>query len=330
MRKLLIISLTILAVLTSCSNKNEKTDTPRLILSYADNQPAQHPTTSAAWYFAALVEKYTDGVISVEVYSDGQIGSEISVYEQMKFGGVDFGRYSLGILSQFYPDLAVLELPYLYEDSDHMWRVLDGEIGSYFLSKTADSTTIALAWFDAGARSFYTIEPIVELDQLEGKKIRVQEIDLMARFVEPLGVTAEKIPYGEVYSALQRGIIDGAENNIPSYYYTGHYQAATHVYLDEHFRIPELLMMSGAARAKIEALGEEYLPIIEECAAKAAEYERILWKKAESDSLSKVLEYGCTVVLPTAAEKEEMRQLMTPIYEEYSEYADIIEKIRNT
>lgn len=330
MRKFLSIVLIVLAVLTSCTRNSVADDNPRLILSYADNQPSQHPTTSAAWYFAALVEKYTDGVISVEVYSDGQIGSEISVYEQMKFGGVDFGRYSLGILSQFYPDLAVLELPYLYEDSDHMWRVLDGEIGQYFLSKTADSNTIALAWFDAGARSFYTIDPIEELEELSGKKIRVQEIDLMARFVEPLGVTAEKIPYGEVYSALQREIIDGAENNIPSYYYTGHYQVATHIYLDEHFRIPELLMMSGAARRKIEELGEQYLPIIEECAAKAAEYERMLWKKAEAESLQQVLEYGCTVVLPTDAEKDEMRQLMAPIYDEYAEYSDMIEKIRNT
>lgn len=217
MRRRLCLLLCLLLALCGCGGPAAEEDVPLLILRYADNQPVDYPTTKAAEYFAQLVEERTQGKICVRLYCNGELGDEMQVFEQIQFGGIDLARFSLGTMSDTCPQFEVLALPFLYDDAEHMWRVLDGPIGEQFLTGARQAGVIGLSWFDAGARSFYTREPIHSLDDLKGLTIRVQESALMTRMVELLGARYVQIPYNDVYSALQTAKIDGAENNWPSY-----------------------------------------------------------------------------------------------------------------
>ena len=302
-----------------------------LILRYAENQPEDYPTSKAAKVFAELVAQRTDGRVKVLVYSGAELGAEQSVIQQMQFGGVDFSRVSLSQLAEYEPELSVLQLPYLYSDAQQMWRVLDGEIGSQFLTAPRQSGIVGLSWFDAGARSFYTSEPVETLEDLQGMRIRVQESDMMTRMVETLGASAVQIPYSDVYSAIMSGKVDGAENNWPSYASTGHYEGAPCVFLDEHSRIPEMQLMSTEAMDQILELDEDYYTILCQCAREAALYERELWTETEAQAEQEMLEKGCVVTVPDAQTMEELRSRMQPFYEELSEENKaLVERIRNS
>ena len=325
---ILLLSLFLLA---GCADVKETESVPELILRYADNQPKDYPTTLAAEYFAQLVEERTHGKIVIRVYANGELGDENSVLEQVQFGGIDLTRVSMSTLAEFFPDVEVLQLPYLYDDADHMWRVLDGDIGDAFLASTRQAGVIGLSWFDAGARSFYTREQISSLEDLQGLTIRVQESEFMSHMVELLGAVPVQIPYGDVYSAMQTAKIDGAENNWPSYESTGHFEAAPYFLRDEHSRLPEMQIMSTIAMDKIAGIDEDYVTIIQECAKESAMYERELWKQREEDSEDLVIGLGCTVTELSDTELEKFRQAVQPMYESYPEDIQaIIKKIQES
>lgn len=304
-------------------------DMPDLILRYAENQPEGYPTTEAAYAFADLVEEKTGGRVQIRVYSNGVLGSEDSVVEQMEYGGIDFSRISVMSLGEFMPELYVLQLPFLYKDSDHMWRVLDGPIGETFLASIQDSIGLtALTWFDAGVRHFYTNEPVTSLDDLKGLYIRVAESSLMEEIIQDLGAVPVRLAYDDVYSALAKEDIDGAENNWPSYDYTGHYEVAKYMLLDGHTRIPELMLASAEAMKKLADLDPSYPSIVEDCARQAGLLERELWKQAEAESEAKMREAGVTVTSLSDAELHRFREAVAPIYEEYADQEKIIRKIQ--
>ncbi len=319
MRRWIGLALCFCLFLCGCGGPDQDGDVPLLILRYAENQPEDYPTSEAAKYFAQLVEERTQGKICIRLYCNGELGDENQVLEQVQFGGIDMTRVSSGTMAEFYPDFEVLQLPFLYDDAEHMWRVLDGPVGEEFLADTGQAGVIGLSWFDAGARSFYTREPVRDLDDLRGLSIRVQESEFMSRMVELLGARAVQIPYSDVYSALQTGKIDGAENNWPSYAFTGHFQAAGYYLLDEHSRLPEMQIMSAVAMDKITEIDESYADIIRECARECARYERELWVEEEIDSEKLVRDYGCVVTTPTQAQLEEFRRAVQPMYEAYPE-----------
>lgn len=319
MRKIAVCLLAAMLLLAACGRKEAKQAQPELILRYADNQPEDYPTTKAAEYFAELVEKRTHGKILIRVYANGELGDESRVLEQVQFGGIDMTRISMGTLSDYLPEIEVLSLPYLYDDADHMWRVLDGDIGAAFLASTRQVDVIGLSWFDAGARSFYTRERITCLEDLQGLNIRVQESDLMRRMVEQLGATPVEIQYGDVYSALQTGKIDGAENNWPSYESTGHFEAAPYFLLDEHSRLPEMQIISTVAWDKVAQVDEDYPTILMQCAKESALYERRLWKEREAESEERVRSLGGTVTELSEREMQKFRDAMIPLYESYPE-----------
>ena len=182
----------------------------------AETHPADYPTNKGNLEFARLVKEKTNGRVIIEVYDSKQLGEEVDVIEQVQFGAIDFMRVSLGPLAEFAPELNVLSLPYIYASSDHMWKVLNSEIGDDMLASIYDSGFIGLGWFDGGARSFYnSVRPIETLEDIEGLKFRVMQNDMFIDMCEALGAVATPMPYGEVYSAIQTGVIDGAENNWP-------------------------------------------------------------------------------------------------------------------
>lgn len=321
------------AALSLCSCGQTEPDSsassPELILRYAENQPEDYPTTQAALAFAGLVNEQTGGRVKVAVFSGGELGAEQSVIEQMQFGGIDFARVSLSQLAEYVPELSVLQLPYLYEDAAQMWRVLDGKIGDEFLEMLDGMGLVGLSWFDAGVRSFYTREKVTCLEDLQGKTLRVQESDMMSEMVQDMGAEPVQVVYSQVYAALHNAQIDGAENNWPSYEAMGHYEVAPYFLQDEHTRVPEIQLASTAALEKLTALDPGFSNILRTCARESARTERRLWAERESRSEQDLRAKGIEVTALSDAEKEKFREAVQPIYERFSEQAELIERIRN-
>ena len=302
---------------------------PELILRYAENQPEDYPTTEVAYAFAESVSERTGGRVQVRVYSNGVLGSETSVIEQMEYGGIDFSRASVMSLGEFVPETYVLQLPYLYEDDDHLWAVLDGPIGQVFMDSIKHRIGLTgLAWFDAGVRHFYTNTPVETLDDLSGLRIRVGESSMMQNVISALGAKPVPLAYDDVYSALSKGEIDGAENNWPSYAFTGHYEVAKYMLVDGHTRIPELLLVSEEAMEQLAALDESYPAIVRECAGEDQALERELWVEEEVNSEQKMRDAGVTVTTLTAAQLALFQAAVQPIYENFSGQKALIERIR--
>lgn len=297
------------------------------VLTYAENQPEDYPTTQGARYFADLVWEETDGRIEIEIKAVGALGSESEVLDQMRYGGIDCARVSISQISDRIPEYNVLQLPYLYESSEHMWKVLDGPIGEEFMQLASKEGLVGLSWYDGGVRSFYTSKkPITCLEDFQGLKIRVQESTMMEEMVNALGAEAVQVPYADVYSYLERGLVDGAENNWPSYDSMEHYEVAEYYTQDEHNRVPELQLFSLHSW---EQLSEEDHEIIREAARKSAEYERRLWADQVEESRENVLKNGTQVILLSEKEKDRIREAVSTIYDTYaSGQTDVINRIR--
>lgn len=321
------LSCAILAVavgMTGCTKKAPE----KMVLRYAENQPQDYPTTQAAYKFAELVEARTNGRIHIDVYYGAQLGDEKSVIEQLQFGAIDFTRVSISPLSEFDKSLNILQLPYLYKDAAQMWRVLDGALGEKFLTNVTSSNLIGLSWFDAGARNFYNSKrPITKFEDMKGLKIRVQESQLMMGMVNAVGANATPMAYGEVYSSLQTGVIDGAENNWPSYESTSHYEVSKYYVLDEHTRVPEMQLISKATWDKLSAEDQK---IVKECALESAKLERELWAAKEKASEDKVKAGGSVITELAPGEKEKFQAAMAPLYAQFGAgYEDIIKEIQS-
>lgn len=302
---------------------------PQYVFTYAENQTSDYPTTRGANRFADLVKEKSGGKIEIRIYPNAELGDENSAAEQLQFGGVDFMRASLSTVNSLSNESIVLEMPYLYNDSDHMWRVLDGEIGQEMLDSFEGSGAVALSWYDAGVRNFYTVDhPINSLSDLKGLKIRVQESDIMEDFINALGAEAVPIPYENVFSALQTGVIDGAENNWNSYEAMRHYEVAKYFTLDEHMRVPELQLASEVTWKK---LNPEQQELIRACAKESAEYEREAWKEQSERAEEKAGSEGTVTIVLSSEEKERFRKASTPLYDKYcADYMDLIQKIQQS
>lgn len=322
---ILLILLIIVGSIIYLDSIKKKERSPEFIFTYAENQSESYPTSQGAKYFAQLVEERTGGRIKILVYTGGELGREADIITQMRYGGVDFARISLSQLAVVDDKLNVLQMPYLYDNAEHMWSVLDGEIGNSFLKEIGRYDLVGLSWYDAGCRNFYTTTSVNTLEDMQGLTIRVQQSDLMIDMVNSLGATAAPLSYEEVYSALQLGTIDGAENNWPSYEDTGHCDVAKYLLEDEHTRVPEMQLCSANTW---KLLSEADKDIIKECALESAIYERDLWAEREDSSKESAIRTGVVVSQLPPEEKERFRELMAPVYEKYcSEYMDLLNEI---
>lgn len=306
---LLLVSLALTPMFAQGGQETKAEET--IVLRLADNQPIGYPTVIGDEKFAQLVEEYSNGRIKVEVYPQATLGDEKSCIEQVQFGGIDFTRVSISPLSSFNPLLNALQMPYLYRNPDHMWKVLNGEIGAYFLKSMEDNGFVGLTYFDSGARSFYnTIKPIYTVADLSGMKIRVQESDLMMGLVEALGATPTPMSYGDVYSALQTGVIDGAENNWPSYDSSNHYEVAKYYSVDQHTRVPEMLIASKTTMDKLSAADQE---IIKKAAKDCQSTQIAAWAEYAKKSEQKVRDAGC--MINDINDQAEFAKAMEPLYQ---------------
>lgn len=330
MKKILLSVLLVavlLAPMFSGGAKESSSEAPKtIVLRLAEVHPVGYPTTAGDEEFARLVSEYTNGRIKVVVYPQGQLGDEKSAIEQVQFGGIDFTRVSMSPVSSFQPLLNSLQMPYLYRDAAHMWKVLNGEIGEFFLDSMTEKGFVGLVYYDSGARSFYnTKKPIYTVADLKGMKFRVQESTLMMGLVQALGAVPTPMAYGEVYSALQTGVIDGAENNWPSYDSASHYEVAKYFSIDEHTRVPEMVI---ASKITMDKLSAEDQALIKK-AAKASQAMQIkAWADYEKKSEAKVRAAGC--MINKINDQAEFAAAMAPLYDSQLNAAqkEWVEKIK--
>lgn len=299
------------------------------VLRSSDTHPAGYPTVTAVEYMGNLISAATDGRISIEVFHSAQLGEEADTIEQTRFGVIDFNRVSLGPFNGLVPETRIPSLPYIFRSTEHMHRVMDGPIGEEILAAFADHDLIGLAFYDGGARSFYNSQrPIRSIDDLEGLKFRVMQSDVFVDMVNSLGANATPMPYGEVYSAIQTGVIDGAENNPPSYDTSGHAEVAKYYTLDQHLIVPEVLVMS---KQSWDALSPEDQEIIRWAAKQSVHYQRGAWDNQEQASMAKVIAAGTEVI--TEIDKQPFIDAMGPVYDTYAdtpELRDLVARIQAT
>ncbi|MEI8094326.1 MAG: TRAP transporter substrate-binding protein [Spirochaetales bacterium] len=298
-----------------------------LYLRLAELHPSDHPTSKGDREFARQVAELSKGRIQVEVYDNGVLGDELSVMEQLRFGAIDLARVSIASVQPFVPQLAALFLPYLYRDDDHLWKVLSGPVGQQLLADLKAGGQIGIGWFEAGARSFYTARTKLQrASDLVGLRIRVQESPPMVRLVETLGAKALPLPFPNVYSGLRTGALDGAENNLVTYYASSHYQVAPFFTLDEHARLPELLIGSPLAFSQISQADQALLL---QAAAAAAVTQRAAFQSYEAEIRDKLVTAGVTFFEPVdlASWQARARRIWS---EQTPQVRELLERIRNT
>jgi len=298
-----------------------------IVMKLAETHPQDYPTTKGDYEFARLVKERTNGRIVVEVYHSKQLGEEKPVIEQVQLGAIDMTRVSISAVSSFVRDLDAFQLPYLYRDAAHMWKVLNGPIGEEILKKHEAFNFIGVGWFESGSRNFYTKKQVKTVGDLKGMKIRVQQAPLMVGMVEALGAVATPLDYGAVYSALQTGVVDGAENNWPSYLTTSHFEVAKYFIVDEHTRVPEITVGS---KKLFDKLPKEDVAIILKAMKDAQPYQFKLWVDFEKVAEKTVAEKGSIITTVSPQEKQKFMDAMKPLYDKQpAEILAVVKKIRD-
>lgn len=298
------------------------------IIKLAHGLDVTHPVHRAMVRMADIVAVGSGGTARIDIYPSEQLGSERECVELLQIGSIGMTKVSASVAEAFIPSFKVFSLPYLFRDRDHLFAVLEGEIGRELLLDGQASRLRGLCYFDAGSRSFYTRDRRVESPaDLEGLKIRTQESATAMRMVRALGGSATPISWGELYTALQQGVVDGAENNPPSFYLSRHYEVCRFYSLDEHTSVPDVLLMSTRVW---QGLDPRLQKLVENAALEAAEHQKVIWAEASDEALAAVQAAGVEIIRPDKAAFEDA---VTELIEDYRDQTEIwkwIERIRAT
>ena len=297
-----------------------------ITLRSADVHPDGYPTIEGVKYMGKLLEERSNGRIRIQVFHSRQLGDEKDTLEQVRFGVIDMTRVNTAPLNNLVPETLVAGLPFLFRDTAHMQRVMDGPIGDDIGKATLSHGLVTLCYYDAGARSFYTRgKPARTPEDLKGMKIRVQQSDMWVAMMRAFGANATPLPYGEVYSALQTGVVDGAENNFPSYLTARHFEVAKSYAQTEHSLTPEILAMSKRTYDRLSPADRE---LVRQAAKESVPVMREKWVAMEVDA-QKQVEAGGATVYP--ADKEAFAKLIQPVYDQFVRDAKLkalVERIR--
>lgn len=295
-----------------------------IVLKAADDHTKGYPTVDGLDEMARYVKEATDGRIIIEVYPGAVLGSEKESIEQTQMGVIDLNRVSIAPVTSVYPKMSVFSLPYIFRSREHMFQVLDGELGQQMLTELEKVGFVGMCYMDSGARSFYTVGRQVKSPaEVKGMKIRVQKSPVMIEMVQALGGKPVPMAFEEVYTALQTGVIDGAENNPPSYHETSHYEVAKYYSLDGHAMVPEIVLMSKRTWDQLSDADRE---ILMEAAKSGEKVQKAAWLKREVEAMEVVKASGCTIVEP---DKQPFIEAMKPVYDKYAaDYADLIAKVQ--
>ncbi|WP_116124795.1 TRAP transporter substrate-binding protein [Lewinella sp. IMCC34183] len=308
MRTLLSICCLLTLLLSGCAEDLEG----NRVLRLAHGLDTGHPVHLGMVYMAERLAELSNGELTISIYPNNQLGSERQCLELLQIGSLDMTKVSAAVLENFSPEIAVLSLPYVFRGREHIYKFQDSPLGREMLSASEEFRLRGLVYFDAGQRSFYTKDhPINVPADLQGEKIRVQLSATAIAMVQALGGSPTPISYGELYTALQQGVVDGAENNPPSFYTSRHYEVCKYYTLDEHTAVPDVLMIGTEAWAR---LSEQERSWLQAAADEAVVYQRELWQEAEADALAKVEAEGVQIIRP---DKGPFIEQTAPILESY-------------
>ncbi len=272
-----------------------------------------HPNTAAMDLFAELVNARTGGEVNMEVFHGGVLGSQPDALEQVQLGAIDAGNFNLGPIGPIVKEANLVSLPFIFRDVPHMFRVLEGPAGDTVSAAMAEAGILPIGWFDAGARSFYNnTGPINSPDDVAGMKIRVMNNDLFTGMVNAMGGNGTPMAFAEVYQSLSTGVVDGAENNLPSFESVGHFEVAGFYSLSEHLIIPECICVNTA---KFEALSDEMQAAVRSAAEDASTFQHALW--AEQTEASRTAVTAAGVQINSIADKGPFQAAMAPVYADY-------------
>jgi tripartite ATP-independent transporter DctP family solute receptor len=302
----------------------------KLALKASDVHPAGYPTVVAVEDLGKKLEKASNGRLSVQMFASMQLGGEKEAIEQAQVGAIQFARVSVGALGPIIPELNVFNLPYVFRNTAHAQKVIDGDIGKELLDKVTGNPKaglVGLCWMDAGARSFYnTKKPIKTLADLKGLKFRVMGNPMFVDMANAMGGNGVAMGYDQVFNALQTGVVDGAENNPPSFVFDNHYQAAKYLTLDEHLIVPEMLVFS---KKTWDTLSKDDQALITKFSREAQLEERVLWEKYEKEAMDKAKASGTQIVEISGAEKKAFQDAVKPVWDKYGvQFADMVKRIQ--
>jgi tripartite ATP-independent transporter DctP family solute receptor len=300
----------------------------KLVMKASDVHPAGYPTVVAVEDMGKKLEKATNGRLSIQMYPSMQLGGEKEAIEQAQVGAIQFARVSVGALGPVIDELNVFNMPYLFRNTAHMQKVIDGPIGQELMDKVTNNPKaglVALAWMDAGARSLYdTKKAIRNLDDLKGMKFRVMGNPMFVDMMNSLGGNGVSMGYDQVFNALQTGVVDGAENNPPSFVFDNHYQVAKFLTLDEHLIVPEMVVFS---KKTWDTLSKEDQALLVKFGREAQQEERVLWAKYEKEAMDKAKAAGITIT--EIADKKAFQDAVKPVWDKYGpKYADMIKRVQ--
>lgn len=315
----LSILLILSAILFSCQDKSSVK-----VLKLAHVLDASHPVHKGMVYMAGKLADKSQGKMRVDIYTGGQLGAERDLIELLQIGSLAMTKVSTAPLEAFVPEMKIFGIPYVFRDDEHRWKILNGPIGQKLLLSGEDYFLRGMCYYDAGSRSFYTKErPIQSPADLAGLKIRVMKSITAVKMVQSLGGSATPIPWGELYTSLQQGVVDGAENNPPSFYLSKHYEVCKYYSLDEHTAVPDILLMSTVVWKSLDAQQQKW---VQEAIDESVEYQKKLWKQASDEALREVHEAGVEVIYP---DKTPFRQSVQEMHNSYrgTPIFDLIQEI---
>ena len=273
------------------------------------------------------LQTLSGGKMRIQIYPNQQLGSERECLELLQIGSLEMTKVSSAVLENFAPKLRIFGLPFLFDNKAHLFRVLDGPIGEEILQEGTEYWLKGLGYYDSGSRSFYTRErPVSNPEDLQGLKIRVQESVSAIDMVKQLGGSPTPISWGELYTALQQGVVDGAENNPPSFYLSRHYEVCKYYSIDEHTMIPDVILVSTHFWNRLNSQEKKWL---EEAIKKSVPDQRALWITSENESLDAVKKAGVEIRYPDKEPFQKATQAMYDAYRQNPEIANLIERIRH-
>ena len=322
MRNLLVL-LIFSFLFTSCQeSENVK------IIRLGHGLSTTHSVHQAMVYMDSVLRVKSNGKMKIQIYPSEQLGTERQCLELLQIGSLDMTKVSTGSLENFSPNIKVFGLPFLFRDRQHSYSVLDGPIGRDLLSGTEKYWLKGLAYYDAGARSFYTKEKKINSpEDLDGLKIRVMESKTAFDMVKALGGSPTPISFGELYTSLQQGVVDGAENNPPSFYLSRHYEVCKYYTLDEHTILPDVLLMSTHIW---DSFSDQERGWLSQAVKESVIEQRKLWAESEKQSLDAVKEAGVEIIIPDKTLFSKKSKKILESYKEDEVLYDFINRIKNT
>lgn len=313
-----VFVLVLFLQILSC-DKVQETKTIKL----AHGLDLNHPVHKAMVFMGKSLEKKSGGKLKLKIYPSNQLGTERQCLELLQIGSLDMTKVSAAVMENFSPKMEVFGLPFLFRNKTHRFSVLDGKIGEELLNDGQKYWLKGLGYYDAGSRSFYTKnKPITIPEDLKGLKIRVMESPTAMEMMRKLGGSPTPISSGELYTALQQGVVDGAENNPPTFFLSGEYEVCKYYSLDEHTSIPDVLVMSTHLWEQLTPKEKQW---VQEAVDESIQYQRKLWEESEIKALAEIKKGGVKVIVP---DKKPFEGKVKNMYENYKSKPEVYRLIQ--